>query len=87
MIVHLDHPNAQQVRRTAVALGGLLNEVVFVGGWTRAHSSENPPGCLWRHRGSMTFSKGRSQMRSGCRTYSWAFVRRFQRSCRSLASF
>lgn len=32
MIVHLDHPNAQQVRRTAIALGGLLNEVVFVGG-------------------------------------------------------
>jgi hypothetical protein len=32
MIVHLDHPNAQQVRRTAIALGGLLHEVVFVGG-------------------------------------------------------
>lgn len=32
MIVHLDHPNAEQVRRTAVALGGLLKEVVFVGG-------------------------------------------------------
>lgn len=32
MIVHLDHPNAQHVRRTAIALGGLLNEVVFVGG-------------------------------------------------------
>lgn len=32
MIVHLDHPNTPQVRRTAIALGGLLNEVVFVGG-------------------------------------------------------
>lgn len=32
MIVRLDHPNAEQVRRTAIALGGLLNEVVFVGG-------------------------------------------------------
>ncbi len=32
MIFHLDHPNAQRVRRTAMALGGLLNEVVFVGG-------------------------------------------------------
>lgn len=32
MIVHLDHPNAEQVRRTAIALGGLVNEVVFVGG-------------------------------------------------------
>lgn len=32
MIVHLDHPNAQHVRRTAIALGGLLHEVVFVGG-------------------------------------------------------
>jgi hypothetical protein len=32
MIVHLDHPNAQQVRRVAIALGGLLNDVVFVGG-------------------------------------------------------
>jgi hypothetical protein len=32
MIVHLDHPNAQQVRRAAIALGDLLNEVVFVGG-------------------------------------------------------
>jgi hypothetical protein len=32
MIVHLDHPNAQQLRRTAIALGGLLKEVVFVGG-------------------------------------------------------
>ena len=32
MIVHLEHPNARQVRRTAVALAGLLNEVVFVGG-------------------------------------------------------
>ncbi len=32
MIVHLDHSNAQHVRRTAIALGGLLNEVVFVGG-------------------------------------------------------
>ncbi len=32
MIVHLDHPNTQQVRRAAIALGDLLNEVVFVGG-------------------------------------------------------
>jgi hypothetical protein len=32
MIVHLDHPNAPHVRRTAIALGGLLHEVVFVGG-------------------------------------------------------
>jgi hypothetical protein len=32
MIVHLDHPNAQQVRRAAVALGDLVREVVFVGG-------------------------------------------------------
>ena len=32
MIVHLDHPNAEQVRRTAIALGGLVSEVVFVGG-------------------------------------------------------
>jgi hypothetical protein len=32
VIIHLDHPNAQQVRRTALALGGLLNDVVFVGG-------------------------------------------------------
>jgi hypothetical protein len=32
MIVHLDHPNTQQVRRAAIALGGLVNEVVFVGG-------------------------------------------------------
>ncbi len=32
MIVHLDHPNAQQVRRTAVALGDLVHEVVFIGG-------------------------------------------------------
>lgn len=32
MIVHLDHPNTPQVRRAAIALGGLLTEVVFVGG-------------------------------------------------------
>jgi hypothetical protein len=32
MIVHLDHPNAQMVQRTAIALGELVHEVVFVGG-------------------------------------------------------
>jgi hypothetical protein len=32
MIVHLDHPNAQQVRRAAMALADLVDEVVFVGG-------------------------------------------------------
>jgi hypothetical protein len=32
MIVHLNHPNTQQVRRAAIALGDLRNEVVFVGG-------------------------------------------------------
>jgi hypothetical protein len=32
MIVHLDHPNAQQVRRAAIALGDLVHDVVFVGG-------------------------------------------------------
>lgn len=32
MIVHLDHPNTEQVRHAAIALGDLLNEVVFVGG-------------------------------------------------------
>lgn len=32
MIIHLDHPNTPQVRRAAIALGDLRNEVVFVGG-------------------------------------------------------